>query len=110
MFINPAVDDPKEYITFYDEVPVAIDNNDRGVITINKLGLNREKLNDQRRKTIAMIKDLYDIARDIPETSASLKERAKSCVSKYYQEGLLDETEYAGMIRAFFNANPVDAL
>lgn len=80
------------------------------MMTIDRLGLNREKLNDQRRKTIAMIKDLYKIAQGIPETSVQLKEDAKAVVNKYHQQDLLDETEYAGMIRSFFEANSIDAL
>ena len=54
-----------------------------------------------------MIRDIYDLAKGYPETFPELKLHAKIKVQKYFDSCLLDETEYASMLRAFFKKNPL---
>ena len=108
VFIHPANDEPEQFITFKEEIPFAINDNQRGDETIAKLGLRREALNEQRRTTYNMLLDIYDLARGYPETYPELKAAAKNKLQKYYDASVLDETEYASMLRCFFRDNPID--
>lgn len=108
VFINPSNEDVETFITFKEEIPVAVNNNQRGLETINKLGLDRELLNEQRRKTLNMIRDIYDLAKGYPETFPALRGEAKAKAQKYLDQSKLDETEYASMLRSFFRDNPID--
>jgi uncharacterized protein (TIGR02646 family) len=107
-FIHPVNDEVENLITFKEEIPIAVNGNPRGAETISKLGLDRELLNEQRRKTLNMVRDIYDLANGYPETFPELKQQAKEKVKKYYIASTLDETEYAAMLRAFFRDNPPD--
>ncbi len=108
LFIHPVNDNPEDFITFKDEIPVAIKGNDRGTITIEKLCLDRELLNEQRRGKLNLVRDLYDVARSIPSTPPEIKSRARNKIVQYQQSSLKDETEYASMLRSFFRDNPID--
>jgi uncharacterized protein (TIGR02646 family) len=108
LFIHPVLDDPELFITFREDILVAIDDNERGVFTISCLGLHREALQMQRKRTFNMIRDIYDIAKGIPYTVSDIKQQARKVIRKYYEDSLLDETEYAAMRRAFFREYPVD--
>lgn len=108
IFVHPANEDVETIISFKEEIPVAVGGNQRGSETISKLGLGREQLNEQRRKTLNMIRDIYDLAKGYPDTHAALKQAAKRKVEKYLLESTLDETEYASMLRSFFRDNPID--
>jgi uncharacterized protein (TIGR02646 family) len=107
IFINPAEEDAEIFITFNEEIPKAIDDNERGVQTINKLELDRELLNEDRRKTLNMIRTIYNLAKSFPETNPILKADAENEVQKFHDSSLLDETEYASMLRSFFRKNPL---
>ena len=48
LFINPSVDDPKEFISFRCEVPFPLNNHPKAKTTIEGLGLKRPKLNERR--------------------------------------------------------------
>lgn len=106
LFINPVNENPEDFISFNEEIPIAIDENIRGVETVNKLRLDRELLNEQRRQKLNMLRDIYDLAKGYPETPQ--KGNARNKVQKYLDESKLDETEYASMMRAFFRKNPID--
>ncbi|MCW3106499.1 MAG: hypothetical protein JWQ09_1005 [Segetibacter sp.] len=107
VFIHPAKDEAETYITFKEEIPVAVNGNVRGKETISKLGLDRELLNEQRRNTLNKIRDIYDLASGYPDTYPELQQVARNKVKKYIVESELDETEYASMLRGFFRDNPV---
>ncbi len=108
VFIHPAVDNPEDYITFKDEIPVTMNNNTRGYVTIKKLGLDRELLNEQRRKTLNLVRDIYNLSKGMPETPKELKDDARKTITKYFESSKKDETEYASMLRSFFRDNPID--
>lgn len=108
LFIHPVLDEVENLITFKEEIPVSIGDNSRGNETISKLGLDRELLNEQRRKILNMIRDIYDLAKGIPETLPPLKQKARNLITQYFNASQIDETEYAGMLRSFFRNNPID--
>ncbi len=107
VFINPTSEEVEKLITFNEEIPKAVNDNQRGSETIIKLGLDRELLNEQRRQTLNKIRDIYDLAKGYPETYPELKKKADNKIKKYYDSSLLDETEYASMLRTFFEKNPL---
>lgn len=108
VFIHPANEDAENFITFKEEIPVAVNGNIRGRETISKLGLDRELLNEQRREVFNKLRDIYDLAEGYPDTSIDLKDKARAIVKKYFDASQSDETEYASMLRAFFRDNPID--
>ena len=107
LFIHPAKENPEDFISFKDEIPVAINANNRGTETIIKLGLDRELLNDQRREKLNPIRQIYNLAKGIPETLPDLKAEARDAINHFYQSSLKDDTEYASMLRSFFKDNPI---
>jgi hypothetical protein len=55
-----------------------------------------------------MIRDIYNLAKGIPETQPTLKQEARNVITQYFITSKIDETEYAGMLRAFFRNNPIN--
>lgn len=108
-FIHPTHENPEDFIEFAEEVPKGRDMGNRGKNTIAALGIDREKLNEQRREKLFPIFDLYKLAKGIPETTPEIKKEAWHTVKKYYAESLLDKTQYASMLRCFFRQNPIPA-
>ncbi|WNG52104.1 hypothetical protein F0U60_54365 [Archangium minus] len=93
LLLDPAVDDPEEFISFREEVPYAVKGNARGKATIRTLGLQREELAEQRRKHLRLVKALQQIIElRIPEA-----EEARNQLLSMQQ----DSEEYASMTRAF---------
>ncbi len=58
LIIDPAKDTPEDHIYFDQEIPKGID--DKGTLTIERLGLDRDELNEYR---FSWLKNLQDIAR-----------------------------------------------
>ena len=108
VFIHPGREEVETLITFREEIPVPVNANERGKVTIELLGLDREILNEQRRKTLNLVRDIYELAKVFPDDEPDLKQEVMDMVKKYADASLLDETEYASMLRAFFRDNPVD--
>jgi uncharacterized protein (TIGR02646 family) len=107
-FIHPANDNPEEFIEFNENEPEAINDNIRGKATIKKLELNRLLLNEHRKKTLNMVKDIYDLARDFPDNPPHLKKAAKDKITRYKEHSQQDDTEYSSMLRCFFKKNPIN--
>ncbi len=63
LLVNPALDDPEQHIGFRQEVPFG--KTDKGEESINVFGLNREKLNEARRKHLKEIEKTAIVA-EIP--------------------------------------------
>jgi len=108
VFIHPVNDNPEDFILFNEEIPIAVNENTRGKATIAKLGLDRDLLNEHRRKTFNKMKDIYDLAKGYPDILPELKRNAKAIIEGYYNDSQLDSTEYASMLRCFFTKNPID--
>src|SRR5258708_3658717 len=107
-FIKPDKEDPEQFVEFKEEIPFPIDGNLRGKLTIERLGLDREALNENRRVKLAPIRLLYNLAKDIPITTPPLKVRALNEIKRVAMEFTADDAEYAAMFRAFFKNNPID--
>lgn len=56
MILNPGEDDPEVHIFFNREVPVGI--TDKGTCTIDRIGLDREKLNNHRMRWLTLLDDI----------------------------------------------------
>jgi uncharacterized protein (TIGR02646 family) len=108
IFIKPDTEDPEKYIEFKEEIPFPVDGNSRGAQTIEKLGLDRESLNERRREKLGLIRILYDLAKNIPATTTDIRQKAVNEIRKISSEFTADYAEYASMFRAFFKRNPVD--
>ncbi len=102
LFIHPVNDDPELYIAFIDEIAITINGNARGNVTIEKLGLNRLTLNDDRRKNLEFIKVIYNLALGHPETNQ------RQAAQEFLINFQTDETEYASMLRSYFLKNPIN--
>lgn len=98
MFVNPAEYDPEEYITFREEVAVAINDDPRGKVTIEALGLNREELCDMRRKYFDLLKTIYKVAHINPPIPESRE------ASEHITKSIQDSSKYASMLRSAVRA------
>lgn len=94
LFINPAAEDPEQFISFREEIPIPLAANPRGDATIRALGLNRKDLNDDRLRHLIIIRLLIFLATSLPQTPEGTQ--AGDLVSR--ARG--DPGEYAGMVRA----------
>jgi uncharacterized protein (TIGR02646 family) len=108
VFIKPDKDDPQKYIEFKEEIPFPVNTDQRGQQTIEKLGLDRETLNERRREKLLLISDIYNFAKDIPVTTPEIKKKAIDLIKRIALESTADNAEYAAMFRAFFKNNPID--
>ena len=93
LFIHPNQDDPCDYIEFRADHPRAIDGNERGKITIEKTGIDRPFLNEERREYYQILKMIYRIAQ------YSTDEEIKLEYKQYLKEAMDDSAEYASMVR-----------
>jgi len=92
MFISPA-ENPRRHIFFRKEIAYAIDDNPRGKATIEELGLNRDELNDMRKKHFEILHTLYKVANCKPTILESSD--AKAHIAKCIQIS----SQYASMVR-----------
>jgi uncharacterized protein (TIGR02646 family) len=112
LFINPAVENPTEFIEFEEEVARAVGKSRRGRATIDALALNRLELQKRRRTWLVMLKTLKNnrdllanlIAKIDPADIASIEPMRKQleeddAILTAHQH---DSAEYASMARAFF--------
>ena len=102
LFIHPVNDDPEEHIEFNEDVPKAVNGSVKGMATIEKLGLDRELLNKQRKTKLNEFKIIYGLAIGHPDTEQ--KKAAKAFILKAQSEN----AEYSSMLRCFFKKNPIN--
>ncbi|MES1160423.1 MAG: hypothetical protein ABUM51_06690 [Bacteroidota bacterium] len=108
VFIKPDEEDPEVFIEFKEEIPFPVDDSLRAKTTIEKLGLDREALNERRREKLGLIRDIYNLAKDCPVTTPEIKQKAVGLIKKRAEEFTSDRAEYAAMFRSFFKNNPID--
>ena len=97
IFIDPS-EDVGKYISFREEVIVAVNDNPKGKATIEALGLNRDELNDMRRECYDRLEIVYEVANLGPPLPASAK--AKKHIAKAAQSS----SQYSAMILCAVNA------
>jgi uncharacterized protein (TIGR02646 family) len=101
LFLNPAQQDPEQFIGFRKEIPFAINGNKFGKATIRALGLDREILNEVRRDYLAILIQMQTVV----ELEASLAGTAKgrkavSDAKAFLAKAVTDAGEFAAMARA----------
>ncbi len=92
LLADPGTINPEDFISFRQEYPYAIDDNDLGTRTIAVLGLDRETLAEDRRdhlKKLLLIKVLAESG--LPEAREA---------RDYLHRSIQDSAEYAAMARA----------
>ena len=104
LFVHPVDEDPEQFIEFEQEQIKPVNNNIRGKSTIQKIGLDRAPLNERRLEKLNQLKTLFCIL----DINLEQKDKAVQMITKRYESSLLDETEYASMIRCFFRNNPIN--
>ena len=92
LFIDPGAMNPEEFISFRQEYPYAIDDNDLGRMTIDALGLDREALAERRRDHLGVLLLLITMA----ESGLTGAAEARN----YLESSKEDSAEYAAMARA----------
>jgi uncharacterized protein (TIGR02646 family) len=104
LLINPAEQDPAEYIAFRKEIVYAIGGNPTGTTTIDILQLNREPLAEKRRECLKNIRLIQKSLQKLDPTIPGNREFIQEA-QNFLNEAVCDYTEYAGMIRSYFNTN-----
>lgn len=99
IFVDPAAEDPEQYIGYRDHVPIAIGGNIRGQQTIDALGLRRPDLNADREKHLAVVKTLLEIATN-PDVPRDLRTRTQTLLTAF----VANEAEYSLMCRVAVDA------
>lgn len=94
LFIDPALDDPEEYISFRREIPYAINDNSRGRVTIVGLGLERPELSEVRYDRYETLRLIYVLAHANP----ALPESAQA--QDLLNRAVLDSAQFASMARS----------
>lgn len=94
IIINPAVDDPEEFIEFYGHLPKATNGNRKGSETIKRTGLDRPFIDDRRRNHYTILKTIFQAANnpDLPKTE-------RDSLLDLITESSKISCEYAAMIR-----------
>ncbi len=93
LFLHPT-EEVERFISFRGEVVFAIDDNERGKATIDGVGLNREKLEFDRKNQLEVLRLLYLIANANPVLPESKEAFA------YLQERTTEKCEYSAMVKA----------
>lgn len=103
LFLNPAQENPQEYLGFRDEIVFAIDGNARGEVTIHALGLNRLSLAERRREWLELLRGLQNVVLASAEEpgNAGLQREAVNALG-LLEKSCRDDAEFAAMTRAAF--------
>lgn len=100
LLLNPFDDLPELHITWNRDVPLAINQNQRGLESINTFGLDRdERLIDARRSHLSQIEVMLAAVE-----SGELTCRSKASFVAVLRNSLEDSAPYAAMIRTAFRA------
>lgn len=94
LFIHPANENPEEFISFRGEVIFPLNANQRGKATIEGVGLNRIKLESDRKNYLKNLKFIYDLAHNSPPTP--LREEALA----HLEHCASEKGEYSAMVKA----------
>lgn len=93
-FIHPEDENPEDYISFRGEIIFAVNGDIRGRETIKGIGLDRTKLENDRRNHLKRLKFIFDLAQNNPPSP--LRDEALA----YIQESASADGEYSAMVKA----------
>ncbi len=104
LLIHPAADDPQEFLEFNEEFLTSVGGNQRGNVTIEVLGLNREPMAEKRRDVLTKIRLLME-SRDqfrleVAHHPNAEKSELIGKITRHLSQCLSDSGEYAAMLRA----------
>jgi hypothetical protein len=103
LFINPAIENPRDHIYFRGASPEPL--TEVGRATIHGLGLRRPDLEENRRQRLAelsRLRDFIDLAKDLADPNAqTLVQQAQA----HLAAAVLPEAEYSAMARDFLDSN-----
>ena len=103
MFVNPAVDDPREHIRFIDDAPCHL--TERGRRTINELKLNRNELADLRLTYFRTFKFFkFILGYSLDHGQAVYQQEA----ARGLREAMREDAQFSSMIMDLFE--PADSL
>lgn len=94
LLIDPAKDNPEDFIEFIGFTPKAKNGNRKGQETITRIGLNRPFLDERRRKIYRLCKELYKVSVNLNIPISIRQEN-----SKLLQEQTLPQAQYSSMIK-----------
>jgi len=94
LIINPQDDDPENYIEYVGFSAKAINGNQKGRETIVRTGLNRPFLDENRRDSYRLIKEIYSLSQD-----KSIPESKRLELEKIVKQYALPDKEYSLMIK-----------
>jgi uncharacterized protein (TIGR02646 family) len=104
LFLNPAIDDPADFLDFRAEYVSAVGGNRRGEITLRELGLNREELAERRRDLLGPLKLLLEtrelVAEEVARRPTTRLVNLLARLDAQLQLSTLESAEYAAMARA----------
>lgn len=104
LLINPAIENPGDFLEFREYVIHPIDGDPRGKATIEILGLNREKMAEKRLDVLVKLKALlkareYFALRIIGDPDRETMDLVAE-IDELLMRSVGDSAEYAAMVRA----------
>lgn len=100
LFIHPVNEAPENYIEFIADAPRAIDGNKKGKITIERIGLDRPFLNEERFAHYQIYKEIYELSQN---EKLPIVKRKK--LYKIIDDASQNKAPYASMIRSAIKQN-----
>jgi uncharacterized protein (TIGR02646 family) len=97
LFIKPDKENPEEHISFRGVVPFA--RTEKGKITIQHAGLEREELKENRRELYEPIKELFKVAHKYPNFPPEIKQKAIETLNKRLASCILPNHQYSAMFK-----------
>jgi hypothetical protein len=94
LFINPAEENPEDFISYRGEYVFAIDDNQRGEATYKGAGLDRVELEEFRRTYLEEMRALYNVAIASPELPQSKE------ALELLQQRTTENYQYSVMLKA----------
>ncbi|CAN1209505.1 TIGR02646 family protein [Tumidithrix helvetica PCC 7403] len=100
LFIDPSKDNPEEFIGFRGEFAYAIDDNPRGIATIELLKLNLRSLDEARLQRLQILKRQHDILEKALNQPHNSELQNLARIIKYdLEKATKDEAEFAAAAR-----------
>lgn len=99
LLINPAKEDPEEFILFRKEIAYPINNNLKGQVSINILKLNSDNLIESRLEHYKMVNTLFSMIRNFPDTQDATDAK------KILKQFLEPSGKYLSMIKSAMKLN-----
>lgn len=94
LLIDPAKENPEDFIEFIGTNPKAINGNNKGQTTIDRIGLDRPFLDEEKLELYKATKAIYEISED-PNLPKTKRDALRALVETYAQP----EKAYSSMIK-----------